>query len=183
VRLEEIINTCTSTTRRYWRTQRNVAARRKRTQLFEGKLFKDRHTSFKKTDIFMRKDDKFNSVILAELREEIQMFLGNRFQGIEFEEKVLYAMASNCGMFGSGMFRYNEKQLFKKFLDEVDLPPLAHLDVSLKEDLKFHAKFLAMFVSKMKKDRVSSDQSYLGISLKEEKRMFEGKNDESIAKP
>jgi hypothetical protein len=35
VRLEETINTCTSTTRKYWRTHRNVAARRRRTELFE----------------------------------------------------------------------------------------------------------------------------------------------------
>jgi hypothetical protein len=115
VRPEEIINTCTSTTRKYCRTQRNVDARRKRTQLFESKLFKDRYSSFKKTGRFIGKDDKFNNVVLAELRKEIQMGLGYRFINIEFEEKVLHAMASNCDMFGSGIFRYNEKQLYNLF--------------------------------------------------------------------
>jgi hypothetical protein len=105
------------------------------------------------------------------------MFLGDRFQRIEFEEKALYAMASNCDMIGSGMFRYNEKHLFKKFLDIIDLPPLGHLDASLKNDLKFHARFLVMFASKMKRDRVVKDRSYFGESLKKEKRIVNDKND------
>jgi hypothetical protein len=43
VRLEEIVNTCTSSDRKYWRTQCTIASRRRRTQLFEGRLFKHRN--------------------------------------------------------------------------------------------------------------------------------------------
>jgi hypothetical protein len=34
VRHEEIVNTCTSNDRKYWRTQCTIATRRKRTELF-----------------------------------------------------------------------------------------------------------------------------------------------------
>jgi hypothetical protein len=73
------------------------------------------------------------------LKENIQTSLGYRFKGIEFKELVLYCMANNCDMFSSGMFRFREKQLYKKFLDIVEISPLGHLDASLKEYLKFHA--------------------------------------------
>jgi hypothetical protein len=40
-RLEEIINICTSTTGKYRRTQRNISARRRRTELFQNKKFQE----------------------------------------------------------------------------------------------------------------------------------------------
>jgi hypothetical protein len=55
----------------------------------------------------------------------------------------------------------------RKNLNVVELPTLAHLDSSLKEDLKFHARFLAMHVAKMKRDIVLRDKSFNGDSLKE----------------
>jgi hypothetical protein len=35
-------------------------------------------------------------------------------EGDDFEEKVLYSMASNFDLLGTRMFRYREKQLCKK---------------------------------------------------------------------
>jgi hypothetical protein len=88
--------------------------------------------------------------------------VGHQFYGIEYEERLLYSMAANSELFGTGMTRYNEKQLYKKFLKVIEVTLLARLDVSLMEDFKFYARFLAMYVSKMKKDWVKNNQSYFG---------------------
>jgi hypothetical protein len=62
------------------------------------------------------------------LKRKFQILLGYIFYGIEFEELVLCSMARNCDMLGTVMFRYNEKQLYKKFLDVVRILSLGHLD-------------------------------------------------------
>jgi hypothetical protein len=62
------------------------------------------------------------------------MNLGYRFEGIEFEEKLLYCMASNSDLFGTEMTRYSENQLYKNFLDIIETHPLSHLDLSLKQN-------------------------------------------------
>jgi hypothetical protein len=116
VRLEEIVNICTSISRKYWRSQRTISSRRKRTQLFQSEIFKNRRTHFQDKHQHLSKGSNFNSLVLAELKEHIQMHLGFRFEGVDFEEKVLYNMASICDMFGSGMFRYREKKLLKFLL-------------------------------------------------------------------
>jgi hypothetical protein len=60
-------------------------------------------------------------------------------------------MASNSEIFGTVMLRYNEKQLYKKFLKVMKSPPLGRLDSSLMNDMKFYTRFLAMLTTKMKK--------------------------------
>jgi hypothetical protein len=60
-------------------------------------------------------------------------------------------MANNNEMFGNAMFRYNEKQLYKKFLKVIEIPLLGRLNSSLINDLKFYIRFLAMLTAKMKK--------------------------------
>jgi hypothetical protein len=45
------------------------------------------------------------------------------------------------------MMRYNKKQLLKKFLQVIEIPPLGHLDFELKLDLEFYEPFLAIYVS------------------------------------
>jgi hypothetical protein len=87
-------------------------------------------------------------------------------------------MASNRDLFGTGMFRYNEKQLYKKYLNVIELPPLAHLDSSSKEDWKFHGRFLTINAAKMKKGRVFRDKNFEGESLKEEAEAFKEKAEE-----
>jgi hypothetical protein len=72
------------------------------------------------------------------LRQETISRLGPLIDGIEFEEKLLYNMASNSEPFGKAMTRYNEKQLYKKILKVIEIPPLGRLDNSLMSDLRFH---------------------------------------------
>jgi hypothetical protein len=119
------------------------------------------------------KGSKFNLLVLKELQCQIRTFLGHRFYGIENEEFVLYSLASNCDIFGTEMFRYKEKQIYKKFLVANELPPLAPLDSSLMIDLKFHARFLAKYVAKTKKDRILRNKTFAGNSFKEEAKAFE----------
>jgi hypothetical protein len=52
----------------------------------------------------------------------------------------------------------------------IEIPPLARLDVSLMNDFKFYARFLAMYVTKMKKDWIKKDQSYFGEGMKARKQ-------------
>lgn len=42
VRLEEIVNTCTICKKKYWKTQKNNGARKRRTRLFDSENFKNR---------------------------------------------------------------------------------------------------------------------------------------------
>jgi hypothetical protein len=50
--------------------------------------------------------------------------------------------------------RYREKQLYKKFIKMIEVPPLGRLDLSLMQDIKFYARFLAIYAAKRKKDWV-----------------------------
>jgi hypothetical protein len=47
----------------------------------------------------------------------------------------------------------------------IEIPPLGGLDLSLMEDIRFYARFLAMFASKMKKDCVRKDNDFYGTGL------------------
>jgi hypothetical protein len=76
---------------------------------------------------------------------------GRPIEGIEWEEALLYAMASNGDFFGTGMMKFNEKMLYKNFFKVIEIHPIAKLDAKLMFDIKFYARFLAIFISKMKK--------------------------------
>jgi hypothetical protein len=52
-------------------------------------------------------------------------------------------------------------------LKVIEIPPLGRLDTSLMEDIKFYARFLAMFAAKMKKDWVKEDKSFDVRGLKQ----------------
>jgi hypothetical protein len=80
---------------------------------------------------FGYKGSSFKHRVLYSLRQEIIHMLGHRFAGIEFEEKLLYSMVRNSELFGTAMFRYTEKQLYKKFLKVIEISPLGRLDTSL----------------------------------------------------
>jgi hypothetical protein len=58
------------------------------------------------------------------------------------------------------MKRFGEKQFLKKFLGVIEIPRLAHLDLELKLDLEFYARFLALYVTKMKRDWVRLDGNF-----------------------
>jgi hypothetical protein len=96
VRLEEIINTCTSNDRKYWRNLCTIASRRRRTQLFQGRLFRYRYEKQKEVyDNFGYKSSSFKHQVLFGLKREIINCAGHEFYGIEYEEKLLYSMAAN----------------------------------------------------------------------------------------
>jgi hypothetical protein len=103
-------------------------------------------------------------------------FAGNRMEGEKWEEALLYAIASNGDLFGTGMTTYNEKMLYKKFLKVVEIPPIAKLDAELMFDLKFYSRFLAMHVAKMKKDWVKIDEDMNGRGMKRAQVDYEMKN-------
>jgi hypothetical protein len=44
LRLEEIMSTCTDISRNYWRTQKNISTRCKRTQLLQSEIFQKRRS-------------------------------------------------------------------------------------------------------------------------------------------
>jgi hypothetical protein len=48
--------------------------------------------------------------------------MGMRLEGREWEETLLYVMASNNDLFGMSMMRYNKKQLLRKFLKVIEIP-------------------------------------------------------------
>jgi hypothetical protein len=50
----------------------------------------------------------FKNKVMGNVRRMIISNLGLRFEGREWEETLLYAMASNSDMFGTAMKRYNE---------------------------------------------------------------------------
>jgi hypothetical protein len=45
IRLEEIVNSFTDVTRKYWKNQRGIAARSRRTMLFKSDIFKHRRSA------------------------------------------------------------------------------------------------------------------------------------------
>jgi hypothetical protein len=71
-------------------------------------------------------------------------------------------MASNSDLFGTGMMRFSEKQMLKKILDVIEIPSLWHLDFELKLDMEFYARFLALYVAKIKRDWVRIDEEFSG---------------------
>jgi hypothetical protein len=139
-------------------------------------LFKHRNDQEKGyCDNFGYKESSLKYRVLFSLRRGIKHSVGHQFYGIEYEERLLYSMAANSELFGTGLTRYNENQLCKKFLKVIEVTPLARLDVSLMEDFRFYARFLAIFASTMKKDWVKKDQGYFRGSLKARKEKQKNK--------
>jgi hypothetical protein len=101
VRLWEIVKSWTSIDRKYWRTQKGISSRRKRTQLFQSQIFKDRRQEAKKYY------GGFKITVLRRIRELIFSYRTSYYGTREFEEMLLYSMAANCDMFGTGMMRFN----------------------------------------------------------------------------
>jgi hypothetical protein len=54
--------------------------------------------------------------------------------------------------------KYNEAQRYKKFLKVIEIPPIARLDAELMLNIKFYTRFLAIYISKMKRDWEKIDQ-------------------------
>jgi hypothetical protein len=109
-KLKEIINTCTSIDRNHWRAQGTISSRRKRTELSQSDIFKKRKGKFtEKNEIFRYKGQSFKHRVLNWLSQNFFQFLGYRFEGVEFQERMLYSMGSNKELFGITMSCYGEK--------------------------------------------------------------------------
>jgi hypothetical protein len=112
VRLEEIINSFTNVTRKYWKNQRGIAARSRRTELFKSSIFVHRKKQiYYAAELFGNRSGTFATKVLYFVRETILRRAGNQIGGIDWEEALLYSMASNGNYFGTGMMRYTEGQL------------------------------------------------------------------------
>jgi hypothetical protein len=70
----------------------------------------------------------------------------------------------------------------QKNLDVIEITLIGHLNASLKQDMKFYARFLAIDLTKMKSDRVLKDQGFDGDSLKEESEAWSKKAEEKYWK-
>jgi hypothetical protein len=88
----------------------------------------------------------------------------------------LYAIASNGDFFGTGMMKYNEKMLYKNFMKTIEIPPIAKLDAELILDIKFYSRFLAIYISKMKKDWAKIDSDMNGKVMKKAQDDYALKN-------
>jgi hypothetical protein len=59
-------------------------------------------------DNFGYRCTSFKHRVLYQLRQNLIMLMDYRFEGIEFEEMLLYNMESNSELFGTAMMRYKE---------------------------------------------------------------------------
>jgi hypothetical protein len=91
-------------------------------------------------------------------------------------------MASNGDYFGTGMMKFNEKRLYRNFLKVIEIPPIAKLDAELMFDIKFYARFLATYLSKMKKEWARIDSEMSGKGMKKAQLDYELKNIEKWEK-
>jgi hypothetical protein len=177
VRQEEIVNSFTDVTRKYWKNQRGIAARSHRTMLFRSQIFKHRRSSQSGgCEIFGTNEGSFAKKVLYYVRSEMLKGAGNTIEGESWEEALIYAIASNGDFFGTGMMKFNEKMLYKKFIKSIEIPPIAKLDAELLFDIKLYSRFLAIYISKMKKDWAVIDEDMNGKGMKKARDDYEVKN-------
>jgi hypothetical protein len=104
-RLEEIVNTCTNITREYWKNQKGISARLRRTELFQSQICRNRRKAKNLgQENFGFREGNFKFKVLFFLRSRITMHLGYQFDGREWKEALLYSMVSNSDLFGTGIF-------------------------------------------------------------------------------
>jgi hypothetical protein len=151
-RLEEIVKSCTDVSRKYWKNQKGIVARSRRTQLFLSDMFKYRRTQkCNGSESFDNQTGSFAMKVLSYVKNRVISQADNQIGGRDWEEALIYAMASNGDYFGTGMMRYNERQIYKKFLKVVNIPPIARLDAELMLDFKFYARFFSTICNKDEK--------------------------------
>jgi hypothetical protein len=111
IRLEEVVNSFTSVTRKYWKNQRGIAARKKRTMLFKSDVFRQRRTEKSYGwETFGNREGSFAKKILWFVREQMLSKAGLRLEGEQWEETLLYAIAINGDVFGTAMMGLSENQ-------------------------------------------------------------------------
>jgi hypothetical protein len=96
-----------------------MGSRKKRTELFESDIFRSRRSPSCWNHLEIC---DFKHKVLDEVRRNIISNLGYRISAIEWEETLLYSMASCSDLFGTAISKYNEKQFVKKFLKVIEIP-------------------------------------------------------------
>jgi hypothetical protein len=86
---------------------------------------------------------------------------------------LLYSMGSNCDLFGIGLFKYSEAQMYKKFMDVILIPPRRNLNSRMMNNIRFYARYLAIYAIKLKKLRVGNDGDYTGKFLVERTEKYQ----------
>jgi hypothetical protein len=173
-RLEKIVNSFTDVMRKYWKNQRGITARSRRTKLFQSEIFKNRVSSSSAGwETFGNYTGTFAQKVIYMVRSRMLRCAGERINGVEWEETLLYEMASNGDYFGTGMMKFNEKMLYKNFFKVIEVPPIVKLDAELMFDIKFYARFLAIYLSKMKKDWARIDSEMSGKGMKKAQTDYE----------
>jgi hypothetical protein len=94
-------------------------------------------------------------------------------EGVEWEETLLYPISSNGDFFGTGMMALSEKQLYRKFCKVIEIPSIVRLDNKVIKDIQFYSRFLAIYISKMKKDWVQIDGNMKGQGRRNENFIHE----------
>jgi hypothetical protein len=78
------------------------------------------------------------------------------FRKFEYEEMLSYSMASNCDLFGTGMFSNTEAQIYKKCMNIIPISSRSYLDSRMMNDIIFYTRFLAFYAAGMKASYVES---------------------------
>jgi hypothetical protein len=129
-----------------------AAIRKQRTKSFVSKSFKERTKGKHYGSITMKKGS-FDLDIWNKIRLKLLNEAGDVKENQEFYEELLYSMGATSGMFGTGVARYNEKQLYDRFRNSVVSPPYLEEDQNLLENLNFLQDFwqFAQLKSKLSK--------------------------------
>jgi hypothetical protein len=133
-------------------------------------IFKNKKNCWKYNNMGNR---NFKNKVMDDVRRKIIRCLSLRFEGREWEETLLHTMASSSDLFGTAVKRFSERQLLKKFLGVIKIPPLGHLDFELKLDLEFYARFLALYVTRMKRYWLKKDEDFSGNGARDYHRKCE----------
>jgi hypothetical protein len=175
IRLEEIVESFTGSTKRFWRHQKGIAARKKRTMLFESDIFRNRRNNGEcyGWETLGCREGTCAKKVHYFVREQLLKKAGYRIEGVEWEETLLYAIASNGDFFGTGMMALSEKQLYRKFCKVIEIHSIARLDNEVIKDIQFYSRLVAIYNSKMKKYWVRIDGNMKGQGRRNENIIHE----------
>jgi hypothetical protein len=82
--LEEIVNSFTDVTRKFWKNQRGISARNRRTKLFQLEIFKNRGSSSTfGFEAFGNRKGTFAKKVLYHVRDRMLRSSGNQIGGME----------------------------------------------------------------------------------------------------
>jgi hypothetical protein len=118
IRLEEIVESFTGSSKKYWKNQKGIAARKKRTALFKSDIFKNRRSNGEcyGWETFGNREGSFAKKVHFYVRHLMMTRTGDRLEGVNWEDALLYTIAINGDFFGTGMMALSEKQCTESFV-------------------------------------------------------------------